>query len=594
MRLPGATAAWLAVLLLAGCAERQPVTRTEAQDFLRMYEEVDQRLGTVRARAGWNAATDAGERNLGELVGARKALAAFQGSRFVIENSRRLLSLKPGLSEPEFRELDKILLMAAEAPATIPDVVDARIETEARLTSVFDGFQYCLETRQGHCIEPVTPPEIEAVLAGSRDLGRRLRAWEAARQPGAALREDFAAARNLRNRVATELGYSSYFQLQVADYGMSVAEMMKLMDDALSATQPLYRQLHAHAVKQLAGRYQRPAPEEIPAHWLPDAWGRHWPGLAQGMDLDGLFRDRKPEWIVQQAERFCTSLGWPPLPRGFWQKSDLYPPPAGSKRRKSVLPSTWHIDLEQDVRCLLNVSPSYRWFETSHQELGQAYYCLAYSNPEVPVMLREGANRAFHEAIGLLLAGAAGREAYLRQAGVLPPGRELDRTQRLLNEAYQSVASIPWSAGVVTRFEHEIYEKKLPEDRFNQYWWDLVRRYQGIVPPSPRGEEHCDPCAERAIAAEPARYYDHAMAQLIRYQLHDYIAREILRQDPRDCSYYGNQEAGKWLWEIMRLGSTRGWRQLLRDKTGEDLSPRAMVEYFKPLQDYLDKAGAAP
>ena len=39
----------------------------------------------------------------------------------------------------------------------------------------------------------------------------------------------------------------------------------------------------------------------------------------------------------------------------------------------------------------------------------------------------------------------------------------------------------------------------------------------------------------------------------------------------------------------MRVGATRDWRELLREKTGEDLSPRAMVEYFQPLMDYLKK-----
>ena len=63
---------------------------------------------------------------------------------------------------------------------------------------------------------------------------------------------------------------------------------------------------------------------------------------------------------------------------------------------------------------------------------------------------------------------------------------------------------------------------------------------------------------------------------MIKYQLHDYIARKILNQDPHNCNYYGNKEVGKWLSEILSLGATRDWRQVIREKTGEDLSSRAL------------------
>ncbi|HSW51063.1 MAG TPA: M2 family metallopeptidase, partial [Bryobacteraceae bacterium] len=164
----------------------------------------------------------------------------------------------------------------------------------------------------------------------------------------------------------------------------------------------------------------------------------------------------------------------------------------------------------------------------------------------------------------------------------------------LLDEALDSaVVSLAFSAGTMTRFEHNLYEKKLPADQFNRDWWELASRYQGIRPPAPRGEEFCDACTKPQIVEDAAQYYDHALAGLIKYQLHDYIARQILRQDPHSCNYYGNKEVGKWLWEILSLGATRDWRQVLREKTGEELSPRALLEYFRPLAQYLEKSAPA-
>jgi peptidyl-dipeptidase A len=581
-------------LFLLGCSQTKPERKPEAasgvQEFLRVYNELDQRLSTVAAEANWKASTDVTEEHTGERIGAEAALAAFRGSRYVIESSRKFLGLKQSLSDLEFRQLDKILLNAAESPGTIPEIVQARVEAEARASAILDGFSFCLERKGDKCVKVTNPNEIDDALLKSRNLAEREKIWEVSKQTGPALKKPLAELRDLRNRVSTELGYSSYFHLQVADYGMSVAEMMQLMDNTVRDVAPLYQQLHLYARRKLAERYQQPAPKRIPAHWLTNRWGQEWPGLVESADLDDLFRGKSAEWIVRQGERFYTSLGLPALPMSFWQKSDLYQLPSDARRKKNTHASAWHIDLDGDVRSLMSVTPNFRWFETSHHELGHIYYYLAYSNPRVPMVLREGANRAFHEAVGDLISIAARQEPYLRQIGLLPADRQIDETQWLLSEALDSaVVFVPWSAGVMTHFEHELYERKLPADQLNQRWWELVRRYQGIDPPRPRGEEFCDACTKTHIIDDPAQYYDYAMAALIKYQLHDYIARKILKQDPHRCNYYGNREVGRWLWDLLSPGATRDWRQAIREKTGEEISSRALLEYFRPLHKYLVK-----
>ncbi|HNC42769.1 MAG TPA: M2 family metallopeptidase, partial [Acidobacteriota bacterium] len=72
-------------------------------------------------------------------------------------------------------------------------------------------------------------------------------------------------------------------------------------------------------------------------------------------------------------------------------------------------------------------------------------------------------------------------------------------------------------------------------------------------------------------------------------QLHDHIARNILKQDPHATNYYGSKEVGDFLRKIMTPGSSRDWRVVLREATGEDLSAKAMLRYFEPLMEYLKK-----
>ena len=238
----------------------------------------------------------------------------------------------------------------------------------------------------------------------------------------------------------------------------------------------------------------------------------------------------------------------------------------------------------------MNVVPNFYWFESAHHELGHVYYYRAYSHPGVPHVLREGANRAFHEALGDLISIAARQEPYLREIGLLQPDQHIDKDHYLLGEALDNaVVFLPWSAGVLTQFEYELYEKELPIDRFNRRWWELVEQYQGVVPPAPRGEEYCDACTKTHIVDDAAQYYDYAVASLVKYQLHDHIARKVLSQDPHNCNYFGRKAVGSWLLDIMRPGATRDWRALLKEKTGEELSSRAMIEYFKPLHGILKK-----
>ena len=148
----------------------------------------------------------------------------------------------------------------------------------------------------------------------------------------------------------------------------------------------------------------------------------------------------------------------------------------------------------------------------------------------------------------------------------------------------------------MTHFEYDFYEGKLPAGEVNRRWWQHALKYQGMVPPSPRGEEFCDACTKTHIIDHPAEYYDYAIATLIKFQMHDYIARKILQQDPHRCNYAGNRQVGAWLQEILSLGQTRDWRQVLKEKTGEEFSSRAMLEYFRPLAEHLKKenAGAKP
>lgn len=573
---------------LAGLAQ---TPQEQADAFLARYTDAWLPLDTAASEAAWVASTDVSEEHSEAQVEATLAVNRVVGAPKVIERLKELLGKKAELDDLTVRQLEKALLRAAGAPGTIPEVVEARAEAEAAQSAKQDSFAYPLDDPED-ASRKIDANGIDRVLVTSKDLDQRKQVWEAGKTIGIGLRDGLLKLRDLRNRVAKELGYDSFFALQVADYGMTVDQMTELCDGFVETAMPLYQQLHAWAKHTLAERYGADAPKgKIPAHWLPNRWGQNWPGLVEGIDLDGPFKGKPKEYVTEQAEAFYVSLGFPELPESFWSKSDLYPAEPGSGRLKNSHASAWHVDLREDVRSLMSIEPDARWFNTAHHELGHIYYYIAYSTPRVPYLLREGANRAFHEGIGDLIGLAAGQRPYLKQVGLLPKEAEgTDQVPFLLDTALDgaSLVFLPFSAGTMTRFERDFYGGKIGDD-LNGAWWGVVGECQGIAPPSPRGEEFCDPATKTHINDDAAQYYDYAIGTVIKFQLHDHIARNILKQDPRECNYYGNREVGDFLRSILEVGATKDWNVVLKEATGEGLSARAMVDYFEPLKAWLEE-----
>ena len=321
---------------------------------------------------------------------------------------------------------------------------------------------------------------------------------------GPALKPGIVRLRELRNHVVQALGYPDYFSYQVSDYGMSTDEMLRLNDQLVRELRPLYRELHTWARYELAKRYRVPVPDQLPAHWLPNRWGQDWSSLVEvkGLDVDKALARKSPEWVVRQGEGFYRSLGFDSLPATFWAKSSLYPLAANAPYKKNTHASAWHMDLDRDVRSLMSVEPNREWYETVHHELGHIYYYMSYSRPEVPIVLREGANRAYHEGLGSMIGLASLQRRFLAGRGLVSPKAPVDSMAELLQEALAYVVFIPFAAGTMTRFEHALYAENLPPAQFNAKWWELAREYQGIVPPRPAGRAlgrraHQDPHQRR-------------------------------------------------------------------------------------------------
>lgn len=604
---------------LVGCATRQtpapaippastadggvpaPPLASDVDAYLASYATTYQRLYYASGETQWASNTrivPGDTTNAARTKRAQEALARFVGSNENVSRIRGFLARKDDLSRLQVRQLEAMLYAAGESPEAAADVVRRRIAAETEQVETLYGYTFKLKGKA------ITPNQIDSTLRVSTDLATRRAVWEASKEVGPELEPGLLALRDLRNQTVQALGYPDYFAYQVSDYGMTTPEMMALLDTLNVQLRPLYRELHTWARHELARRYKQPVPELIPAHWLPNRWGQEWTELVRvrGLNVDSAVGRHPPEWVVRQGESLYVSLGFRPLPETFWTQSSLYALPPDAPYKKNTHASAWHLDLDQDVRSLMSVVPDADWYETSMHELGHIYYYQAYSRPEVPLVLRGGANRAYHEGIGSMMGLASSQRRFLVGRGLVPPGSASaeQKMSQLLREALQFVAFIPFSAGTMSHWERDFYGsatgpagpggRPLPADSLNARWWEYARRYQGIAPPAgPRGEQFTDAATKTHVNDDPAQYYDYALSNALLIQLHTHIATSILEQDPHDTDYYGSRAVGDFLRTLMAPGASRPWREVLKETTGRELDARAMVEYFQPLYVWLQE-----
>ena len=581
--MKGHAALVIYVLVLAGC---QTDLQHEVNDYMTRYADKMQGLYYESSKAEWASNTHIVEGDTTNSVRTRRAneaLAAFVGSPENIERIRHFLDNSERLTTPQVRQLEAMLYAAANQPGTEPELVAERIAAETNQVETLFGFEFMLDGR------PIAPNEIDELFRDSGDLVERLAVWEASKEVGPTLKPGIVELQRLRNETVRALGYSDFFAYQVSEYGMTSEEMLEMTSSLVEQLQPLYRELHTWARHELAERYGEPVPDMIPAHWLPNRWAQDWTALVsvEGLDLDGSLSEKSAEWIVEQGEQFYVSLGFDELPGTFYELSSLYPLPPGADYKKNTHASAWHMDLENDLRSLMSVESNPYWWETALHELGHIYYYISYTRPEVPLVLRGGANRAYHEGIGYLMGLASMQRSFLVDRGLVPPDAEVDLISKLLRDALNYIVFTQWSAGVMTQFEYELYANNLSPNEYNAKWWDLKQKYQGIVPPTPRGEEYADALTKTHINDDAGQYYDYALSYALLFQLHDHIARNVLEQDPYDTDYWGSADVGDFLRDLMAPGASRPWREVIQETTGRELDAQPIVDYFQPLYEWL-------
>ena len=125
---------------------------------------------------------------------------------------------------------------------------------------------------------------------------------------------------------------------------------------------------------------------------------------------------------------------------------------------------------------------------------------------------------------------------------------------------------------------------------YNQAWWALRQKYQGVAPSGPRGEEFFDPGAKYHVPGNTpyARYF---LAHILQFQFHRALSQAAGCTAPlHRCSIYESKAAGERLNKMMAMGLSKPWPDALEALTGsKQMDATAILDYFAPLQKWLDE-----
>jgi peptidyl-dipeptidase A len=286
------------------------------------------------------------------------------------------------------------------------------------------------------------------------------------------------------------------------------------------------------------------------------------------------------------AEDFYTSLGMPKLPDSFWTKSLLVQP-----RDRDVVchASAWDFDLKtRDVRIKECIEPTEEQLITIHHEQGHIYYYLMYKDQ--PALFQRGAHDGFHEAIGDTITLSL-TPAHLKKIGLVKTADSNERAtiNSQMKLALSKIVFLPFGK-LVDQWRWRVFSGEIKPDKYNEAWWQLRAKYQGVSPPVPRGEADFDPGAKYHVPANTP-YTRYFLAYVLQFQFQKALCDAVGFKGPLyQCDIYGNQAAGRKFMAMLAAGGSQAWQDSLQKLTGAgQMDASAIIEYFRPLMQYLAK-----
>lgn len=411
--------------------------------------------------------------------------------------------------------------------------------------------------------QPRTENDIREILSTTTDSALAEKAWKAYMEVGAKVDPKLRELVTLRNQMAVQLGYPNYFAMKLDIDEIGVEQLIALFDELDSLTSGPFAELKGRIDTRMSARFSV-TPEALRPWHFGDLFFQEAPSL-EDVRLDDFYAGKD---LVGATRKYYASMGMDI--DDILSRSDML-----EREGKSPHAFCTHIDREGDIRVLCNMKDNAYWADTVVHEVGHAVYDK-YVSRDLPWLLRDPAHTLTTEGVAMLFGAMSKHPEFLNELlGVTGPPEALAAARRSLRA--EKLIFSRWTQ-VMVRFEHGMYTN--PEQNLGQLWWDLKKRYQSLNPPEDVNRP--DYGAKIHVVAAPVYYHGYMMGELFACQVHNHVARKVLRlSDPLSTSLYGKEQAGAFLMrDVFQPGNRWSWNDLTQRVTGEPLTARYFAEQY--------------
>ncbi|XP_066583828.1 angiotensin-converting enzyme-like [Prorops nasuta] len=572
----------------------------DAKTFLANINKKAEKLHNLLVASEWNYASNLTVENLNERLNISAKVAirkktlweqvvAFPSKDMKDENLKRQFSKlsilgTAVLPQDKYTEYEKII---------------------GEMESIYSKAKVCAYNNSEKC-DLALEPEITELLITSRNPEELKHLWvEWRKATGEKVRSLYSKYVDLRNLASRLNNFPDTAAYWMKDY--EADDFPEQIEELWQQLRPLYLQIHAYVRRELRKKYGENIVSKdgpIPAHLLSNLWGEAWPNIADfttpfpGKQLPDatkplLEKGYNATSIFRLAENFFTSINLTAMPDTFWQNSILEKP----KDREIIChTSAWDFYNGKDFRIKQCTRINMEDLATAHHEMGHIEYFLQYKDQ--PFIFKGGANPGFHEAVGDVIELSASTPTHLQSIGLF--GNYSTDYEAEINHLYikglVKIAFLPFALKL-DKWRWNVFEGKVTQDNYNCNWWYLSEHFQGIEPPVDRSEEDFDPGSKFHVIAD-AEYIRYYVSFIIQFQFHRALCTAAKQYDPYNpgakplhhCDIYNNKEAGDLLKSMLQLGSSKPWQDAMKKITGQrKMDASGLLEYFKPLQDWLTK-----
>jgi peptidyl-dipeptidase A len=593
--------AMLLPLALFACNQADDLTVTvsshneelTADNAVEFVSDAEQKLYEIRQEAGRMAWVYSNF-----ITGDTEELAAISNKEFTAKQ------VELAVEAAKFNDIEGVdgetrrKLNMLRSGIVIPAPSDAAKTEEqskigAKLGGMYGKGEYCYA--EGTCLDL---GHLSDIMADSRDPEALLEAWNGWREVSPPMRDLYARQVELANEGAAELGFSDLGTMWRSAYDMSPEDFPGELDRLWGEVKPLYEALHCHVRAKLGEQYGAdlvPQDGPIPAHLLGNMWAQDWsniyplvapPETVAAYDLSAILKERGFDAItmVEAGEAFFSSLGFEELPDTFWERSLFVKP---EDRDVVCHASAWDVDEKDDLRIKMCIKVNAEDFKTIHHELGHNYYQRAYNKESY--LYRSSANDGFHEAVGDTIALSITPE-YLQKIGLLENVPDASGDLALLmKRALEGIAFLPFGL-MVDQWRWQVFAGEAGPEAYNDLWWQLREKYQGVKAPNERPADAFDAGAKFHVP-DNTPYTRYFLARILQFQFHRSLCEIAGDEGPvHRCSIYGNKQAGERLNAMLEMGRREPWPDELEALTGQrDMDATAILDYFAPLKAWLDE-----